>query len=168
MAHAKNEQHLDGPSTHPAHHGQTLDDVVHRHAPELVERRDRACAGVTREVVNGLRLGFRQPRGPELPVGHRAHGLGSREAVLRKEVEDPAENGGGRLAGELLIHDRPGERGEGAVHAAGPGQRKGAHALDVAAEHGVAAAELGEHVREIDRLDAVLGPETGNRHSAEV
>jgi hypothetical protein len=167
MAHAKDEQHLDGPSTHPAHDGQTLDDVVHRHLPELPERRDGALAGVTREIVKGLRLGLRQPRGPELPVGHRAHRFGTRKAVRRKEVEDPAQNGGRRLAGELLIHDRPGERGEGAVRAGGPGQRERADALDVAAEHGVAAAELGAHVREVDRLDAVLGPEAGNRHGGE-
>jgi len=97
-------------------------------------------------------------------VGHRAHRLGSREPVLGKEVQHPAENGGGGLAGELLVHDRAGEPGEGAVGAGGSGQRKGADALDVAAEHGVAAAELGEHVREVDRLDAVFGPETGDRH----
>jgi hypothetical protein len=50
------------------------------------------------------------------------------------------------------------------VGAGGSGQRKRAHALDVAAEHRVAAAELGEHVREVDGLDTVLGPEAGNRH----
>ena len=100
-------------------------------------------------------------------MGHRAHDLGGREAVLREEVEDPAENGGGGLAGELLIHDRPGERGEGTVRAGGSGEREGTDACDVAAEHRVAAAELGEHVREVDRLDTVLGPETRNRHSGE-
>jgi hypothetical protein len=167
MAHAKDEQHLDGPSTHAPHHRQPLDDVVHRHPPELPERRDRAFGGVTREVVDSLRLGFRQPRGAELPVGHRAHGLGGREAVLGKEVEDSAENRGGGLAGELLIHDRAGERGERTVHTGGSRQRKGADALDVAAEHGVSAAELGEHVREVDRLDAVFGPEARNRHGRE-
>lgn len=100
-------------------------------------------------------------------MGHRTHGLGRREPVLRKEVEDPAENRGGGLAGELLIHDRAGERGERTVHTGGSGQRKGAHALDVAAEHGVAAAELGEHMREVDRRDAVFGPEARNRHGRE-
>jgi hypothetical protein len=164
MAHTKNEQHLDGPSTHPPHDGQTLDDVIHGHPPEIPERRDRALAGVTRKVVDGLRLGFRQPRRAELPVRHRAHRLGGWEAVLWKEVEDPAENGGRRLARELLIHDRPGERGKRAVRAGGSGQRERADALDVAAEHGVAPAELGEHVREVDRLEAVLGPQAGNRH----
>jgi hypothetical protein len=167
MTHAKNEQHLDGPSTHATHHGQALDDVVHRHPAELLQRWNRALGGVTREVMNGLRLGFRQPRGAKLPVGHRAHRLGGREPVLRKEAQDPAENGGRRLAGELLIHDRPGERGERTVRAGGSGQRKSADAFDMAAEHGVAAAELGEHVCEVDRLDAVLGPETRNRHGRE-
>lgn len=119
---------------------------------------------MTREVVNGFRLGVRQARGPELPVGHRAHRLGGWEAVLREEVEDPAENGGGGLAGELLIHDRPGERGERAVGAGGSGQRKRTDARDVPAEHGVAAAKLGKHVGEVDRLDAVLGPEARDRH----
>lgn len=167
MTHAKNEQHLDGPSSHAAHYGQPLDDLLHRHLTQHGQGGNGAIGRMPGEVVDRPGFRFGEPGRAELPVRHGAHRLRRGEAILREQVEDPAENGGRRFAGQLLVDDGAGQRGEGPVGAGGPGQGERADGLDVPAEDRVAPAQLGEDVREIDRLDAVLGPQTGNRHSGE-
>jgi hypothetical protein len=164
MTHPKNEQHLDGPSSHAAHHGQPLDDLLHRQLTQLGQGRNGALGSVPGEVVERPGFRFGEPGRAELPVRHGAHRVRGGEAVLREQVEDPAENGGRRFAGQLLVDDGAGQRGEGPVGAGRPGQGERADGRDVPAEDRVAAAQLGEYVREVDRLDAVLGPETRNRH----
>ena len=164
MAHAENKQHLDGPSPHSAHYSQPLDDLLHRHPPQLRERRDSAFDGVAREIVDGLRLGFREAGRAQLAVRHGPHRLRGGEAVLREQIQDAAEDGRCGLAGQLLVDDGPGERREGPVGAGGSGQRERSDMLDMAAENGVSAAQLGQDVREVDRLDAGLGPQTRYGH----
>jgi hypothetical protein len=164
MTHAKNEQHLDGPSSHAAHHSQPLDDLLHRHLTQHGQGGNGAIGRMPGEVVDRPGLRFGEPGGAELPMRHGAHRLRGGEAVPREQVQDSAENGGRRFAGQLLVDDGAGQRGEGPAGAGRPGQGKRADGLDMPAEDRVAAAQLGEDVREVDGLDTVLGPETRNRH----
>lgn len=166
MAQAEDEQHLHGPGADAPDHGEPLDHLFDGRLTEHLDRRHGTLDRVTREVPDGPGLGLREPGAPELLVRRGVHHVRGREAFLRVERQKAAQDRRSGLAGQLLIHDRAGERGEGAVGRRGAGQPEGSDPLDVPAQHRIAAAELRHYRGQVDRLDAGLGPEAGDGHGA--
>src|SRR5439155_1231291 len=101
----EDEQHLDRPSAHPVNPCQLLDERVVLQAAARASRRHEALDRVARDVLDGADLGAREP-GAAKPRGARGqHQLRRREATVRKESDEAAEDRLSRASVELLMRD---------------------------------------------------------------
>jgi len=109
MSQTKDQEHLDRPAPHAAHHGQPLDHFLRRHSAELGDGRDVAARGVGRQVPHGPGLGFGESGSAQPGVAHSEDNFGSRERLAGKQGAEPPEDSAGGLARELLVDDAPGQ-----------------------------------------------------------
>ena len=113
-AEAEDEQHFYGPAAYASDLGQVFDDGFVGHAADLDESGDGAVDGFGGEVAEGEHLVFGEAGGAELLVGAVEEmlrgGMGSGACGFEGEnggegFEEPAVDGGGGFAVELLVDD---------------------------------------------------------------
>jgi len=107
-AKAGDEQHLDGPAADAPNLCQVLDDGFIGHAADTGESGHGAVDGFCGEVAEGEGLVVREAGSAKLLVGAVEELLGCEVLVGGEGVEafeQPAMNGGGGLAVDLLVDD---------------------------------------------------------------
>jgi hypothetical protein len=113
-AQLEDEEHLRRPGADAAHARQRADDLVVGLAGQGARRQDeRPVECLRREVAQRADFGTRQADGPQRLVGQREQPLGRDVAVQRRD--QPAVDGPGRGARELLVDDRLDQRLEGDI-----------------------------------------------------
>src|SRR5688572_4232838 len=111
----EDQQHLHRPPAYAAHSGEPLHDLLVLHAAYPGQRRNGAIERASGEVLQRRGLRGREAGGPQLFGWNLEQVQRGGEPLGREQPNDPAQNGGGRFAGELLVDNRSDEHLEQTV-----------------------------------------------------